>query len=71
MTRSIIMDLNPQIIEKEGKKKFVILPYEDFVKMQEEIENYEDLRMLRKAKKKEGRSPTVSLERAKKELDIK
>ena len=65
------MDLNPQIIEKKGKKKFVILPYEDFVKMQEEIENYEDLRMLRKAKKKEGRSPTISLERAKKELDIK
>lgn len=65
------MDLNPQIIEKKGKKKFVILPYQDFVKMQEEIKNYEDLRILRKTKKKEGRSPTVSLERAKKELGIK
>lgn len=65
------MDLNPQIIEKNGKKEFVILPYEDFLKIQEEIENYEDLRILRKAKKKERRSPTISLERAKKELDIK
>ena len=65
------MDLYPQIIEKKGKKKFVILPYEDFVKMQEEIENYEDLRTLRKAKKKEGSAPTISFERAKKELDIK
>lgn len=64
------MDLNPQIIEKNGKKEFVILPYEDFVKMQEEIENYEDLRMLRKAKKKESLSPTISIERAKKELNI-
>lgn len=64
------MDLNPQIIEKNGKKEFVILPYEDFVKMQEEIENYEDLRMLRKAKKIESLSPTISIERAKKELNI-
>lgn len=64
------MDLNPHILEKNGKKEFVILPYEDFLKMQEVIENYEDLRILRKAKKKESSSPTISLKKAKKELNI-
>ena len=32
------MTLHPQIIEKEGKKEFVVLPYEEFVQLQEEIE---------------------------------
>lgn len=45
-----MMDLNPQILEKDGNKEFVILPYEEFLKMQEELENYEDLRILREAK---------------------
>jgi hypothetical protein len=29
----------------------MIIPYEDFVKMQEALEDYEDLKELRKAKK--------------------
>jgi PHD/YefM family antitoxin component YafN of YafNO toxin-antitoxin module len=66
-----MIDLHPQVLEKHGKKEFVILPYEDFLKIQEELENYNDLRILREAKDKEGTSPTISLEEAKKELNIK
>ncbi len=44
------MTLHPQIIEKEGKKEFVILPYEEFIAIKEEWENYEDLKDLREAK---------------------
>ena len=65
-----MMDLNPQILEKDGKKEFVILPYEEFLKMQEELENYEDLRILREAKDKEGYAPTTSLKDAKKKLNL-
>ena len=65
------MDINPQIIKKKGKKEFVILPYEDFLKVQEELDNYEDLRILRAAKKKEGDAPAVSLKEMKKKLNIK
>ena len=64
------MDINPQIIEKKGKKEFVILPYEDFLKIQEELDNYEDLRILREAKINEGDAPAVSLKEMKKKLNI-
>lgn len=64
------MDINPQIIEKKGRKEFVILPYEDFLKIQEELDNYEDLRILREAKEKEGDAPPVTLKEAKKRLKI-
>lgn len=65
------MDINPQVIKKKGKKEFVILPYEDFLKIQEELDNYEDLRILREAKEKEGSAPAVSLKEVKKKLNIK
>lgn len=44
------MSIHPQIIEKEGKKEFVVLPYEEFVLIQEALDDYEDLRMLREEK---------------------
>lgn len=37
---------------------------------QEELDDYEDLRILRKAKQKEGTSPTITLKAAKKRLDL-
>jgi transposase len=37
------MNLHPQVIEKDGKKEFVILPYDEFVGLQASLENYEDL----------------------------
>jgi len=52
------MDINPQILEKNGRKEFVVFPYEDF-------------RSLREAKETERDSPTISLKEAKKQLDIK
>lgn len=64
------MDINHQVIEKKGKKEFVILPYEDFLKIQEELDNYEDLRILREAKANEGDAPTVTLKEAKQKLNI-
>jgi len=42
--------MKPQIIEKHGKKEFAVIPYKDFLRMQEDIEDYNDLKALRKAK---------------------
>ncbi len=66
-----MIELRPQVIEKHGKKEYVILPYEDYLKIQEEPESYNDLRILREAKEQEGDSPGISLKEAKKELKIK
>jgi hypothetical protein len=48
-----------------GKKEFAILPYSEFVKMRTELEDYEDLKLLRQAKRKEAKSPTKSMDKAK------
>ncbi|HDL07329.1 MAG TPA: type II toxin-antitoxin system Phd/YefM family antitoxin [Desulfobacteraceae bacterium] len=65
-----MISINPQILEKNGKKEFAILPYEDFLKLQEELSCYDDLRILREAKKEEQNAPSVSFEEAKKILNI-
>ena len=65
-----MISMSPQILEKNGKKEFVILPYEDFLKMQEELECYNDLRILREAKQEEQNAPSVSFEEAKNILNI-
>ena len=42
--------MTAQIIEKAGKKEFAVIPYKQFVRMQEALEDYHALRALRKAK---------------------
>ena len=56
--------------ERDGKKAFVVLPYEEFVMIEEELEQYEDLKELRTAKAEEAGEPTVPLRDAKKELGL-
>jgi hypothetical protein len=65
-----MITINPQILEKNGKKEFAILPYEDFLKLQEELACYDDLRLLRDAKKEEQNAVSVSFEEAKNILNI-
>jgi hypothetical protein len=62
--------IHPNILERDGQKAFVILPYEEFLMMEEELEQYEDLKQLREAKVKESDSPTMSLNAVKKELGL-
>jgi PHD/YefM family antitoxin component YafN of YafNO toxin-antitoxin module len=62
--------LNIQIIKKNGKKEYVILPYEEFLKVQEELDDYEDLRCLREAKKAEQDAPIISIEELRNNLNI-
>jgi len=42
--------MTAQIIKKSGKKEFAVIPYREFVKMQEALEDYHALKELRKAK---------------------
>ncbi len=67
-TAETAMSIHPQIIEKDGRKEFVVLPYEEFLQMQEEIENYEDLRTLREEKSTARAEPTRSLDEVLKEI---
>lgn len=62
--------MKPIILEKNGKKEFVILSYEEFLKLKEIAEDYEDLKTLREAKKEEKDKPGYSLEEVKKILNL-
>jgi hypothetical protein len=60
------MILDAQIIEKDGKKEFAVLSYDEYLKVVEMIEDYEDLMLLRQAKNEdkdnEGKSLDAILE---------
>ena len=62
------MSIHPQIIEKDGKKEFVILSYEEFLRVQEALEDYEDLRTLRDEKAAAAKEPTRTLDEVFKEI---
>ena len=65
-----MLKLHPNILQKNGKKEFVVLPYEEFVAMQELLEDAEDLKLLREAREENAGEPGISLEEAKKRLGI-
>ncbi len=60
-----MIELHPEFLIKNGQKQFAILPYEEFLKIKELLE---DLRNLRDAKEEEKDSLSVSLEDVKKML---
>jgi PHD/YefM family antitoxin component YafN of YafNO toxin-antitoxin module len=66
--KGVFMELHAQIIKKNGKNEFVVLPYDEFQKIQEEIALYEDIRCLREAKADEKDAPTICLEELKKKF---
>ena len=57
-----MIELHPEIVEKDGKKEFVILPYEEFVAIEQALADAEDLAALRTAKKEEHATPGITLE---------
>ena len=62
------MVVNAQIIKKNGKKEFAVLPYDEFQKIQEELALYEDIRCLREAKMAEKDAPTIGVVELKKRI---
>ena len=63
--------MNAQIIEKRGKKEFAVIPYKDFIRMQEELEDYYDLLALRQAKSDSRNQKGRSFDEVAKELGLK
>jgi hypothetical protein len=52
-TKEVFMEdieLHPSFIEREGKREYAVLPYEEFEKLQSFIEDAQDLFALRQAK---------------------
>jgi len=62
------MNLKPQIIKKDGKEEYVVLSYKEYLKIQDALEDYEDLIDLRKAKSKTVNEPSVSFNEVKEKV---
>jgi len=65
-----MIELHPEIIVKDGKKQFVVLPYEEFTAIQEALADAEDLSALRIAKRDERDAPAVPLEQVVDDLGL-
>ena len=65
------MKLHPEVLVKNGKKEFVVLPYEEFLAIQERLADAEDLLTLRKTKRAEGKKKSIPLADVKRELGIR
>ena len=65
-----MVTIHPNILEHDGKKAFVVLPYEEFLMIEVELQDYEDLKELRAAKAEEATEPSVPLHEVKKELGL-
>jgi len=60
--------LHPEILKKDGQNEFVVLPYDEFLKLQELVEDYEDLLELRAAKQDDNHGPSVPFAEVKREF---
>jgi len=65
-----MIELHPEILKKNGKSEFVVLPYEEYTALQDLLNDYEDLLDLRAAKKEQLKEPTKSLSDVKGELGL-
>lgn len=64
------MNIHPQIIEKDGKKEFAVLPYHEFIALEEALQDYEDLQDLREAKLESQGQESIPLNRVMADLGL-
>jgi PHD/YefM family antitoxin component YafN of YafNO toxin-antitoxin module len=65
-----MINLHPEFLTKNGQKEFAVLPYEEFIMIQELLEDLQDLQDLRQAKQEEENSPSIPLDEVKKMLKL-
>ena len=66
-----MLKLHPEIVVKNGKKQFAVLPYKEFLAIQERLADADDLLELRKAKRAEAKKRAISLDEVKRKLGLR
>jgi PHD/YefM family antitoxin component YafN of YafNO toxin-antitoxin module len=69
-TGESMIELHPEILKKNGKSEFVVLPYEEYEALQELLADYQDLLDLRDAKRKESGEASVPLHELKEQFGL-
>ena len=65
-----MVTMHASILKRDGREAFAILPFEEFVRVREELEEYDDLKVLRAAKAAEHAAPTTPLREVRRKLRI-
>jgi hypothetical protein len=65
------IELHPEFLTKNGERQFAVLSYQEFLALQQWLEDAEDLLDLRAAQKEEAEEATVDLAELEKEFGIK
>jgi PHD/YefM family antitoxin component YafN of YafNO toxin-antitoxin module len=65
-----MLKLKPEFLSKSGRKEFVVLTTEEFERVKEALEDAEDLRILREARRRNANSPTYTLSEVKRRLGL-
>jgi len=55
------MTLHPQIIQKEGRNEFVVLPYQEYIAVEEALEDLQDLQTLAEAREAHANEKGIPL----------
>ena len=64
------IELHPEFLTKNGEKQFAVLPYQEYVALQQWLEDAEDLLDLRAAKKEDADAMTIGLSELEKEFGV-
>jgi len=65
-----MIELHPEILKKNGRNEFVVLPYEEYAAIEQFLQDAEDLLDLREAKRAEEHAPGIGWDDVKKELGL-
>ena len=61
MKNRTVVELHPEFLRKAGRIEFVVLTYEEYLAMQEMLEDADDLLDLRQAKEEDDGTPVTPL----------
>ena len=65
-----MVTMHANILKRDGREAFAVLPYEEFIQVRDELEEYDDLKALRAAKAAEHGAPTTPLREVRRKLRI-
>lgn len=65
------MTWKPQILTRNGKPEYAVLPYEKYEEMQECLEDAADLIALDRARREDAGKPTIPFEEMKRMLGMR
>lgn len=66
-----MIKLHPEILKRDGKEQFAVLPYEEFVALSELLEDMEDFHIIEEAQAADTGEPGIPLDEVKRRLNLK